>query len=157
MKRIKILLLFFAATLFFAACEKDELGRKITYYKNVTGEGYAFYRYKDGTLVPFANEKVEIGAGLELDNGGWSGVRAEDEITQTDSKGFYSCRFVKSVAGYKMNRYGISPILRESPTLWKLISTNINVEIVEHISKNATSLNPQIIKLDTIYVEERNN
>ena len=91
-----LVLIIFGLTDF--GCEKDELGHKITYYKDKTGEGYVFFKFKNDSIAPIKDAKIEIKTytkGSEL-----FGMQHFDHIN-VDDNGKYSFKFVKKIDSEK--------------------------------------------------------
>jgi hypothetical protein len=105
MKNVKLILLAIAAILFTtAACEKDENGNRITYYKNKTGEGYVFYKFENDSIAPIANAKTQIESYIR----GWfTTFTSHFDYVYTDNNGKYSFKFVKKINEKKADGYYI--------------------------------------------------
>jgi hypothetical protein len=158
MKKLKLALILMATILLFNSCEKDEQGRILKYYKHVTGEGYVFYKYLDGSIAPFPNQEVEVTAKLHP-NGGLAGFNmGNTQKVKTDISGKYSCRFVKTVDGWEMNGWIFSAIVINDTLTGHLFipmeGIFIEKNIVEQAEKQATKKNPQIVNLDTIWIDQ---
>jgi hypothetical protein len=150
MKKLKLALILMATILLFS-CEKDEQGRILKYYKHVTGEGYVFYKYLDGTISPCAME-VTIEAEYNPNSGmmGWNIGNAQR--VKTNSKGHYSFRFVKSVDNWEMKRYHC--IANVQNVWFNVPRKGFNVDIVQQVAEKASKKNPQVIFIDTLWVTQ---
>ena len=90
MKKFSFLVLIFTAVLYLS-CEKDEKGQRITYYKNKTGEGYVFFKFKNDSIAPIENAKI----GIEFYRVGWfSTITNHFDYIYTDNNGKYSFKFL---------------------------------------------------------------
>jgi outer membrane protein assembly factor BamE (lipoprotein component of BamABCDE complex) len=90
MKKIKLILLVTATTLFFAACQKASDGTHVTYYKTI-GEGYVF----DGKLnQPIKDARIIVRTAVE-GSGGLFGIPTIKDTFATDKNGYYKIRFIK--------------------------------------------------------------
>ncbi len=149
MKNVKLTLLAIAATLFITvACEKDDNGNRITYYKNKTGEGYVFYKFSNDSIAPIANAKTQIESYYF---GMFSTLKNHFDYVYTDNNGKYSFRFVKKINEKKAEGYYIS-----SPYITD-ISTNSghgggNIHLDYNLLDNSNE-----ILIDTIfyYIDRR--
>ena len=148
MRNIKIVLLATTAAVLFtaASCEKDENGNRITYYKNKTGEGYVFFKFKNDSIAPIANAKIEIESyahGMYVNN-------THFDYVYTDNNGKYSFKFVKKIYNYgagssKVAGYEIK--VKELPPI-----DNFPVSYSGDILLNCISLdNSSKIFIDTIF------
>ncbi|MCL2132375.1 MAG: hypothetical protein FWH36_08020 [Lentimicrobiaceae bacterium] len=105
MRNIKIVLLTATAILFTAtSCQKDENGNRITYYKNKTGEGYVFYKFKNDSIAPIVNAKTQIES---YRFGMFSTLTNHFDYVYTDNSGKYSFKFVKKINEKKIDGYYI--------------------------------------------------
>jgi len=110
------------AVLLLAACQKDENGNRITYYKNKTGEGYVFFVYYSDTLLlrvpdrieknlidsmrPAPNVKIEIHA---FTNGFMdTGILRHFDYVYTDNSGKYSFKLVKYINAKSVSQHHIT-------------------------------------------------
>jgi len=104
MKKIKILITIISTILLFNSCEKDENGNRITYYKNKIGEGYVFYKFKNDSIAPIVNAKVEI---QSYAHGMFVNANHFDYV-YTDYNGKYSFKFVKIIYNYGAGSYKVA-------------------------------------------------
>ena len=156
MKRLTVILSIAVVLIFsLASCEKDINGIPVKYYENVTGEGYVFEKHNDGTITPHkwigiqAREKqCEIGLCEDIDN--YYHVDHPD----VDNNGKYTCRFLEKkrpnvwIFGEwkKMSFYTIftGGVIDNSITYTS--------ETIQAVAKKATKKNPQVIHLDTVFI-----
>ena len=160
MKKITVILgIVIISTLFLTNCEKDTNGIPVKYYENVTGEGYVFYKYNDGTITPYTFYHLWRGTGTPE-----VVVRADEkqgdidadnyyhiDHLEVDNNGKYTCRFLE----------------KKRPNVWvwgewkKMsfytifaggYSVTITAETVQEAAKKATKKNPQVIPVDTIWI-----
>jgi len=161
MKKTMLLLsiLFVCST-----CTKEDCD-EITYYEHINCEGYVFYQYLDGTLTPYANQKVVIKAAQDFYPGmsGPSYAVVRDTV-QTDKNGFYEgVRFVKSIRlakftnSYEMVGYHFLFFDENtsSGSQYEILNNILPVEVVKQAEKIATRQNPQTIVRDTIFLRQR--
>jgi len=102
MKNLKLFLVATAAILFITACKKDENGNRITYYKNKTGEGYVFFKFKNDSIAPVENVKIEIES---YTVGMFSTITRHYDYVYTDNNGKYFFTFVKKINGEKIEAF----------------------------------------------------
>ena len=151
MKRVIVILsILIVSTLFLVSCEKDVNGIPVKYYENVTGEGYVFEKYTDGTIKPhkwvgiLAREKQDEINGEDLDN-----YYHVDNL-ETDNNGKYTCRFLEK------KRPSVWAWGWKTMKFYEIFSGNYSVtitgETVQEAAKKATKKNPQVIPIDTIWV-----
>ena len=145
--------------LLLANCEKDTNGIPVKYYENVTGEGYVFERYKDGTILPYAlrvdflkgNATIIVCAEEKQDNSDTDNYRHIDWV-EVDKNGKYTCRFLEKkrpnvwVFGEwkKMSFYSI---------FTGYSNITYTSETIQAVAKKATKKNPQVIHIDTLWVD----
>jgi hypothetical protein len=147
---------------FLSACDKDESGKKIKYYKHVTGEGYVFYKFFDGTIIPFKNAEIRILASTTPDYGGMTsdGFGSRQEV-KTDDNGKYSCRFVKQIGiniigiRHEPEYYFFELIHYYNSYLFDEYRLFIELESILPIIKKASLRHPQLIHIDTIWLEQQ--
>ena len=160
MKKICFSLIIISIVLFLNSCNKDEYG--IKYYKHVTGEGCAFYKYLDGTIAPFANLECGIEAIHEFAGMGGSTI-GNLQGMKTDANGNYTCRFVKSVEGWDMKSYTIRVTTNFIPpidpnadsTFYSVQGKGIDVSVIKQIAATTSKKNPQTVFIDTIWVVQK--
>jgi hypothetical protein len=103
-KHMPILLILLSLSFIYSACQKDENGKWITYYKNKTGEGYVFYKFRNDSIAPIINTQVLI----ESYTRGWYYTfTSHFDYAYTDNSGKYSFRFVKTINEKKVEGYYI--------------------------------------------------
>jgi len=112
MKNLKLFLVATAAFLFIMACEKDENGNRVTYYKTI-GEGYI---WDEENNRPLEGVKITVISftGVSDEWFSWAIPSTQESFT-TDEKGYYQLRFAKRVGVYKVEKYGL--ILNHIPPL----------------------------------------
>lgn len=105
MKQLTVILGISIVSMLFLAssCEKDTHGIPVKYYENVTGEGYIFHKYADGTIVPdkyvvmLTREKPrEINSEEDADN------YFHRDVLTLDDNGKYTCRFFRKSTTKRM-------------------------------------------------------
>jgi hypothetical protein len=152
-KLIVILAIVVLLVSLLSSCIKEK-DIPVKYYENVIGEGYIFQKYND-TIVPFgwvgiqAREKQDkIIYGVDTDN------YYHLDHPKVDNNGKYTCRFLEKKRpsvwawGWKtMKFYEISS---------GDFSVTITAETVQEVAKKATTENPQIIHIDTLFGVIRN-
>jgi hypothetical protein len=163
MKKLKLALILMT-TIFLFSCEKDEQGRILKYYKHVTGEGYVFYKYLDGSIAPSPHQEVEVTAKLHP-NGGLAGFNmGNTQKVKTDINGKYSCRFVKTVDGWEMNGYNFGHptdfIFDDAFTAagfyFSCYRTGFTINFILPIIEKASKTHPQIVYIDTVWLIQKN-
>jgi hypothetical protein len=155
MKQIKILLLIVATVLLFNCCEK-EYGVK--YYKHITGKGCAFYKYLDGTIAPFDNQEIGVEAVHEFAGMGGPTI-GNDQSVKTDANGNYTSCIVKSVKGWDMKSWHFWANVINDPQsghwfIMRNLVPTIDIEEVQYVAKKANNKNPQIISIDTVWIDQ---
>jgi len=156
-KRITVILNI-VSILLLAGCDKEK-DIPVKYYENVIGEGYVFERYSDGTIMPHkwisiqAKEKQgEINDINNPDN------YYHTERPEVDNNGKYTCRFLEKKRpsvwawGWKTMKF-YTIFINESPH-YEYTNNGITYtsETIQEAAKKATKENPQIIPIDTIWV-----
>ena len=107
MKKIKIILFSTVVILFSIACQKDNNGNRITYYKTI-GEGYIVERDNNKPIkgvkiiVSYCTNVTSCYEGISFTGEALDRV---EEIFTTDENGYYKFRFAKRVNAYKVERY----------------------------------------------------
>jgi len=120
MKNLKLFLVAIVAIFFIAACQKDDEGNRVTYYKTI-GEGY-IYDGKYNRPLKGATVTVESICGTEIL---FYMPKTQNTFT-TDENGYYQVRFVKRAnVGAFFNswvktthyifEYGHGPMIPPSP------------------------------------------
>jgi len=102
---VKIFLLAAAVLLIAASCQKDENGNRITYYKNKTGEGYVFFKFKNDSIAPIENAIIKIES---YTVGMFSTITRHYDYVYTDNNGKYSFKFVKKICSGSFGNYKVA-------------------------------------------------
>lgn len=146
MKKLNLIVISFATILilFLASCEKDGNGIPLKYYENLTGEGYVFEKRDNEIIIP--NLSVRVWANIK---GGYSHF---DDI-QVDNNGKYTCRFLEK---RRPNIWFFGKWEKVSfYTFFALgnYTVTCTADTIRNIAKKATKKNPQVIHIDTIWIE----
>jgi hypothetical protein len=150
MKNKIIFILVFTTILLFFSCKKDDANQRIAYHKHITGEGYVFYRYNHG-IIPYSNDKIFVHSSFTFTSFSGSSL-----IFSTNTKGFYSVRFVRSCEGYKCDTYSIVPDNNYYQGGDNFPYIILKIEDIMPFIEKANSIHPQIIKLDTMFIDMTN-
>ena len=155
MKRVTVILnIVIVSILLLANCEKDTNGIPVKYYENVTGEGYIYYKYDDGTITPYTffegqpwllgTPKVEVRAD-DADN------YYHIDYIGISNNGKYTCRFLEKKRP-NLWAWGEWKIMKFYTISTSGYEVNITAETVQEAAKKATKKNPQVVPIDTIWV-----
>ena len=148
--KAKVIIITAAVLFAVASCEKDGNGNRVKYYKHLTGEGYVFYRYLDGTIAPFPNGKVEI-----IASSGGKDAIGTSQTVQTDKNGFYKgVRFAETVNRKIMMEYSFLVTVNDDGFQQIFSNHKLSFDAVKQVIETAKRRNPHVIVKDTLFVEQ---
>jgi len=168
-RQIVILGIITVSILFLANCEKekDMNGIPIKYYENVIGEGYVFEKHSDGTITPYISFYDSTAYPFHIE--AWVRISAEEkqndpyindidncshlDYIKVDNNGKYTCRFLEKK---RPNVWAWEWKKMSFYTIWSAGFTSNRItytyETIQEVAKKATKENPQIVQIDTIWV-----
>ncbi len=100
--KAKNLILIVTLFLCCTACKKDENGNRITYYKNKTGEGHVFFKFKNDSIAPIKDAKIGLEYWTAGSGGFFSTALKHVGYVQANSDGKYFFYFLKKINGEKV-------------------------------------------------------